>query len=442
MNPIGAPRPRPRRMNPMDVPPLERRSTKRLPFVPDVGDINDVRWGRTSVLDNGLIWPREKTSSTLWADEENVNDPEVTQETIYAMNQLQLTRNEPPEPLTVQVAVEQLMNSLPVQVRSTVKLGLVGVSTIFGAPETEFMGRATKQYGGFDVFYNDLVAAKYFVWPIEAKEGEFVTAIFLMQEAPEREIPEPEIPEIEPPGGIHVTNRPTVRAWSIVDPVRDQPEREQLVRNRVMRILQNIYNVVFPIGSYRERANLAGIRLYGLPWVPPQERWAPVSDTWSSGIRSYTLVKEIFRRITDMFCRDTPDHHIENVIFEMPTLGYLDVDWERHDMRNAATVACLDAMEYRARVCIEGIRELQIGHYLEEPRTDASELAPTPRGKYPFRPGTNRVARPPGQSRSPSPSPPGSDDGEEDLLSDTSGSMTEATSAPDSMDWEDYYGYN
>ncbi|KAI0596801.1 hypothetical protein F4775DRAFT_562813 [Biscogniauxia sp. FL1348] len=139
-----------------------------------------------------------------------------------------------------------------------------------------------------------------------------------------------------------------VEDWSVVDPVRSNEgtQREGRIKKRIQRLFA-IEGLTFDRDSYREKKTAKG--KWPLPWVPPQ------TDSWSSGLRSFALIRQLLQRIVDFHCTESG---YNGSFFEEPTSGWLNVDQIRHEMMGYCAMNCIEDMDYNARIAIEVINAI------------------------------------------------------------------------------------
>ncbi|KAI0482964.1 hypothetical protein GGR56DRAFT_686131 [Xylariaceae sp. FL0804] len=381
---------------------LSRQPWKPRPFRPLHGSVQNVVFGRGTVLDNGLIGPKPASRVSLEADE-GVPDPNAAQDALYAANCLQLDRRQPVEALSLHIALECVHDGLPRAARAVCGLAMTAPTQIFsrGVSRQSFRRRANRMYHRYERFWRVFANAKWIFWPIEAEAGHFVTVIFVMD-------------DLEPNDNDRTQPRQPytrVKAWSIVDPCRTANGRRRLreLRHRVTWVLERRG---YPLerDTFHEWTDRGTRHKWGSPWVPPQIPDDDRRDTWSGGIRCFALVRQLWLRAASELCRQPapparapPDERAVNaripdgarVLFggAAAVAGHLNVDRARLDMAALCALrACAD-LGWRARLAVEcvgprldGVAGRRGGG------VDAAALAPDDDDWAPYEPGTEDVA--------------------------------------------------
>ncbi|KAI8631912.1 hypothetical protein F5Y19DRAFT_472798 [Xylariaceae sp. FL1651] len=330
---------------------MSRRPFRPRPFQSRFGTPDAPVLGRATVLDNGLIGEKP-ASRTALENARGFPNPSVSENDLYALNSLQMRRDWPLEALSVQIPIEYLRDNLAPVVRQRTGIAMCGSPYVFNCTEENVDRRIRKMFGRWPEFWNTFRTSEYVFWPIEAERGYFVTGIFHMEKGsmddpdfdPEED-PEAIIPQVLNP---HYT---VVEGWSVVDAERSQTadNRVTRVRNRIQRIFA-AEGMTFKLNSYREHRLTNGQR-FALPWVPP-----PLAhETWSSGIRSFALVRQLLQRILDFHC--LLEGH-QDTFFSDPTCGWLNVDQVRYEMMGICAINVLEDMDWNARLSIECIRSI------------------------------------------------------------------------------------
>ncbi|KAI0012455.1 hypothetical protein F4779DRAFT_614659 [Xylariaceae sp. FL0662B] len=249
-----------------------------------------------------------------------------------------------------------------------------GTADIFNCADQEVDNRIQERYGNSTLFWGGIESAEYVLWPIDAGNGHFVTAILHMEkEAPKSRPQENESESI------------VVESWSVIDPERGVAARARVnrVRGRIQRIMA-LQGIVFKNMAYRE--NTTGIEPFALPWVPQ------LTEPWSTGHHSFVLIRELFRRIVNFHCFETG---FRNSFFNDHTSGWLNVDQVRHEIMGISAVMCIDDMGWRAQIAIEPIEQIQTpGQSRSSVIFDANRLAPLGNDtRRAWVPGADEVSR-------------------------------------------------
>jgi len=318
---------------------------------------------RATILDNGLIGakPANKTGIERNAD---IPDPTSTADDLYALNCLQLFREMPLEPMSVQIPMENVIDNLPKPLHLRVRIAPAGGTDVFGA-DVEGIDTVIKQtYENYDRLWNMFAACEYIFWPIEVATGHFVTAIF------------------------HLRQSNVVESWSVVEPQRGEKGLKTVAR--VASVIQKMFamkNIVVETDSYRDDSHKdpeEGFRPWSLPWVPPADYGEDDSQVWHSGIRSFALVRQLIWRVLDKYCKK--EEHDESFWTE-PTCGWLNIDQVRHDMMGICAVNTIYNMKWYARLAVECIERISTVEGVET--FEASALAPVEEGKFTYLPGAD-----------------------------------------------------
>ncbi|KAI1491287.1 hypothetical protein F5X96DRAFT_632348 [Biscogniauxia mediterranea] len=322
---------------------------RKRPFQNEVGEIDAPIFARASVLDNGLIGKKPANKSSL-TESNGYPQPSNAADDLYALNSLQLRRNRHIEPTSLIYSIYYLLDCLPRELRKRVKTWGPGDVLVFNCPKSDFNAKAQEHYKNDEQFWNTIKKSEFFLWPIEAEPGHFVTAIFHLQKGMTDD------PDFDPtlkhgpkkPLKVQSNEYTIVEHWSVVDPVRSNEgtQRENRVKKRIQRLFA-IEGLTFRQHSYREQKTAKG--RWALPWVPPQ------TDSWSSGLRSFALVRQLLERIVDLYCTELG---YNDSFFQKPTSGWINVDQIRHEMMGYCAMNCIEDMNYNARIAIEAINEI------------------------------------------------------------------------------------
>ncbi|KAI0456445.1 hypothetical protein F5B21DRAFT_467793 [Xylaria acuta] len=356
----------------MPRPPFKKRRSE-----PKSGEIDKVEFGRACILVNGII--EEKPRSRIPLETSAiVPDPAEAENDLYALNMLQLHRGRPLEQLTVQIPMEYLHDHLPPDVRSKIGIPICGSPYIFNCPEGDFFRRIRKYYRRWQDFWDTFRTSEYVFWPIEAEKGYFVTAIFHMQKGlmddpnfdPDED-PNADIPQVQNP----LFN--IVHGWSVVDAQRGATAEIRVTRVKErIRCIFAAEGITFGPLSYKDQ-QVEGDERRSMPWVPPPS----AGEDWSSGIRSFALVRQMIQRILDFYCTEIG---YEEWFFVEPTCGWLNVDQVRHEMMGICAMNVLDDMDWNARLAVEGIEHIVLVKGVDEFR--AALLAPDDTEKHAYVP--------------------------------------------------------
>ncbi|KAI1340286.1 hypothetical protein F5Y15DRAFT_380141 [Xylariaceae sp. FL0016] len=372
----------------------KRKTPRPRPFIPEVGDVDRVVYSRASVLDNGLIGKKPRARTELERDAA-LPPPFMTEINVYAMNTLQLKRTLPCEPLSVQVPMEYVYDSQPFPVRQKSCICMAGVWQVFSGrvSQASFERRARRIYEHYDNFWARIRESEYVFWPIEAAEGLFVTAIFKLRRGVVRG-DEEGVRERAPENNV-------VEAWSIAEPfhIESSQRMVQRVESRIKFIFA-LEGITFRAGSYQSYEDPEG-EAYGAPWTPPQ--W----DLFSSGIRSFELVRQLLGRITDFHCNE---QSYDSSFFDEPTRGYINCDRVRLEMVGMCAWGAIKDMNWGARIGIEMIQRITTVRGMGE--FNADKLAEKRRYWRSYYPTVDRLAENP--NRGQPPPPVGVDDDDSD----------------------------
>lgn len=326
-----------------------RRPFSRRPYEAAVGTTDHPVFSRGTILDNGMI--REKPASkTSLERSEAVPDPSSANHDLYALNALQMQRDWPLEALSLMIPLESLPDNAPPDVMRRVGIATAGPTSIFNCVEDDVDVdlRIRTLYSRWKRFWSIFRRSEYVFWPIETEEGYFVTAIFHLVKGLVED------PNVDPAdSSVDVPRIPSQRynvvdRWTIVDPA--QGDRVIRVKDRVMRILQ-AEGFEIEMLSYSGNQTDSGDQ-WSSPWVPPLR---DADEAWSSGIRSFALVRQLLQRIVDFYCQGLG---FQYSFFQDPTCGWLNVDQVRHEMMGICAIAALEDMNWNARLAIEVIENI------------------------------------------------------------------------------------
>ncbi|KAI0528342.1 hypothetical protein GGR58DRAFT_509607 [Xylaria digitata] len=359
---------------------MPRRPFKTRPFQPRIGKPDAPVFSRGTILDNGLIGEKPQSRVPLEASK-TVPDPAETENDLYALNSLQLRRGWPLEPLSVQIPMEYLRDNLPPGCREMVGIAMCGSTYIFNCDDEDLDRRIRKMYDKWQEFWDIFRTSEYVFWPIETKKGYFVIASFHMQKGfmddPNFDSdgdPAADIPQVpNPQFGI-------VEAWSVVDGQRGPVgvDRVKRVKRRIRRIFAAEGIQINRQSFMRHRGN-NGER-WNQPWVPPHDD----GEGWSSGIRSFAIVRQLLQRVLDIYCCQGD---YKDDFFREPCCGWLNVDQVRHEMMGICAINVMEDMDWNARLAIECIQSITTVEGL--PPFKAKFLAPYDNDKRAYIPETD-----------------------------------------------------
>ncbi|KAI0413290.1 hypothetical protein F5X98DRAFT_378873 [Xylaria grammica] len=346
---------------------MARKPLRGLRPLPFLGQPERPVLSRATILDNGLIGKKNQNKRSLEGARE-VPDPRATEDNLYALNTLQLRRGWPLEELSVQIPMEYLCDKLPPACQKMVGIARVGPLYVFNCDERDLERRIGKMFGTWREFWNVFRKTEFIFWPIEADKGYFVTAIFHMEKAM---IDDPDFdPDADPDAAIpQVESRDfaIVGTWSVVDGQRGDAGQKRLrrVRERVELILA-AHGIRFGEGSFMVHRGANGEE-WNEPWVPPHDD----DEAWSTGIRSFAIVRQMIQRVLDLYCYQG---EYDDGLFREPCCGWINVDQVRYEMMGICAVNVMEDMKWNARLAVECIQEITCVEGL--PPFKANLLAP------------------------------------------------------------------
>ncbi|TGJ83613.1 hypothetical protein E0Z10_g5139 [Xylaria hypoxylon] len=359
---------------------MPRRPFKARPFQPLIGDLENPVFSRGTILDNGVIGAKPRSRTSLEASR-TVPGPEETENDLYALNTLQLRRGWPLDSLSVQIPMEYLCDNLPPGCRERVGIATCGETYIFNCDDEDFDRRIRKVYRKWPEFWDIFRTSEYVFWPIQTERGYYVTASFHMERG-QMDDPnfdsdgdlEADIPQVPNP------QFSIVGAWSVVDGQRGAVgvERVNRVKRRIRRIFDGEGIQFYERSFMRHRGN-NGER-WNEPWVPPHSD----DEDWSSGIRSFAIVRQLLQRVLDIYCYQA---EYEDDFFREPCCGWLNVDQVRHEMMGICAINVMEDMDWNARLAVECIQ--RISSVRGFPPFDAGFLAPYNNDKRSYVPETD-----------------------------------------------------
>ncbi|KAI3320159.1 hypothetical protein HD806DRAFT_525090 [Xylariaceae sp. AK1471] len=332
---------------------MPRKPFKTRPFQASFGTVDAPVFGRGTILDNGLIGEKPP-SRTLLEKSDSVPDPAETENDLYALNSLQMQRTWPLEQLSVQIPLEYLRDNLPPGLRNKIGIAMCASTYVFNCTEENVSRRIKKMYHKWQGFWDIFRNSEYVFWPIQAEKGYFVTAVFHLAKGV---IDDPDFdPDEDPYTDIPQVENPRyniVEGWSVVDAAQgNEIARHRVIRvkDRIQRILQ-AEGIIFNPDSYKGD-NTSTEAQWGFPWVPPP---ANGDEAWSSGIRSFALVRQLIQRVLDFYCQE---QGYQDSFFEDPTCGWLNVDQVRHEMMGICAMNVIEDMNWNARLSVEVIQHI------------------------------------------------------------------------------------
>ncbi|KAK7757425.1 hypothetical protein SLS62_000439 [Diatrype stigma] len=346
----------------------------------DSADENSLTWARTSVLDNGLIRPKPKSTAEVLKIHP---DPNVASEALYGLNTLQQREDTPVNDTALLSSLQTMASYLPPEVQDQVYFGEQPGEAAEFSPfrdEAEWAKDLNRRWRSSNAFFRNARLGPYLFWPIntgpvDARAGtagagpdHYVTLIAVLrqnpddlkkhQEAERAKDPQADPSEWDAHDPVAVPYREVVQ-WSIVDPKRgdvgvnakqaDMDEarrhirRVDSVRHRAQRILER-GGIAF---DFATEWRVSGTQpAYALPWVPPQ------TDAWSSGLRAFALIKKQCDAVVEFHCAETAH---DDAVFWARSSGWLNPHQVRHEMMGLLAVHCIDDLGWKARVAIEPI---------------------------------------------------------------------------------------
>ncbi|KAI2626091.1 hypothetical protein GGS26DRAFT_592870 [Hypomontagnella submonticulosa] len=155
-----------------------------------------------------------------------------------------------------------------------------------------------------------------------------------------------------------------VKDVAIIDPSADPGQRPRvaLLWNRIMDLLENM-GLLF-LDGFRER----------IVWVPvsnpPQDMVAANNEErWSTGLRAFDIVRQLFGRITDSYCAN-PLEPVDDDVLWAPLSGWFNAASVRSDLIGMAGVEAMRDLGFHTRIAIEPVDDWLFG----ENQLDPSKL--------------------------------------------------------------------
>ncbi|KAJ3566854.1 hypothetical protein NPX13_g6979 [Xylaria arbuscula] len=344
-----------------------RRPFKPRPYQPSVGRPDVPCFSRGTILDNGLIGEKPRGKGQLEASK-RMPDPAEAENDLYTLNSLQLRRGWPLEPLSVQIPMEYLRDNLPPDAQKLLGIAICGSTYIFNCDEGNVDRRIGKMFRRWPEFWDIFRTSEYVFWPIEAAKGYFVTAIFHMEKG-QMDDPDYDLDYelFEDPPQVPNPQYTIVGAWSVIDGQRGVEAQDQLerVKDRIERIF-TAEGIVFRPKSFMQHVGKNGEK-WNEPWVPPPS----LDEDWSSGIRSFALVRQLIQRVLDTYCCQG---HYDDDFFRKPTCGWINVDQVRYEMMGICAINVIEDMDWNGRLAVECIQRITTVEGVEPFR--ARSLAP------------------------------------------------------------------
>ena len=327
-----------------------------------VGD--QIEWVRT---DNGIITPRP--SGRVERRKKGIPEAVEAADNLYALNTLQQRQNSPCNDSILKYSLESMMSYLPTEVFNNIYIGEVpGEEEDFSdsVSDATFEANLESRWPEMCDMFNYTKQSPYLFWPINAGGGNYVTLIMVLgrndNKMSER------IKLLADPRRIHSEElkKPVswdeVVQWSVVDPKRgffdvhgrehDQIGKDQHTA-RVERVCARVRRILGRggikwIDETEYMQSLEEPRC-SFPWVPPQ------TDDWSSGFRSFALIKKQCEAVLEHHCAEEV---WKDDIFWQRASGWLSPHAIRHEMMGLLAIGCIRDMQWRARIAIEPVHEL------------------------------------------------------------------------------------
>ena len=323
-------------------------------------------WSRACVLDNGMITPKVNRAGM---DRRGIPNPAAATENLYALNTLQQRQDSPCNDTILKYSLQAWMSYLPDEVYNNIYVGDVpGEETDFSifVSDEDFEARLSTRWPQDHDMYINMKQSPYFFWPINTGDNHYVTLIMVLgingTKAQER------LRALEDQRRIHdpTLEMPVpweeVVQWSIVDPKRghlnaEGKEQNQRERDRHVLRIQHVKKRVRRILSHggikwlKETEYMSTVEepKFSLPWIPPQ------LDEWSSGFRSFALIKKQCEVVLDLHCGE--EIWLETYFWQS-AMGYFNPHATRHEMMGLLAVGCIRDMNWQARIAIEPVHLL------------------------------------------------------------------------------------
>ncbi|KAI0137614.1 hypothetical protein F4776DRAFT_622730 [Hypoxylon sp. NC0597] len=257
--------------------------------------------------------------------------------------------------------------TLPDPVRDDVRIMDLGPGHVFGATDEAFAAYLTRQFNpslpiGYErtpARYRPLYEKPYVFWTIDAEPTgvhHWVTVIIHLEQPP---IPNPDWVEGDPEEDRFVKDQlfRRVESIAVVDPdATDDGSRTTRIYNRVIALLHQC--AIYVNASFQGPTTL---------WVPPAspvqyqgengEYEEGARDIWSSGLRSFDLVRQMLIRLTESYSVAPGVHNGDD--FWRPTCGWFNPDAVRTEMIGYVAMQLNFYMGYNTRVAIETVASMQ-----------------------------------------------------------------------------------
>ncbi|EMR67831.1 hypothetical protein MGN70_008776 [Eutypa lata] len=375
-----------------------KRPRLGMPYTGDFWKGDNLEWTRAHVLDNGLIRPKATSRAKL---DKALPDPNDAADHLYGLNTLQQREDSPANDPILLGSLQAMTSYLPTEVFDQIYIGeQPGESTDFSVlvQDAAFARQLATNWPLDHAMYRNIKFGPFFFWPINTgKEGSssskdhYVTVIMWLRQNPdavaerEKHLAErrrASSAELQAPVPYD-----EVLQWSIVDPKRGNFDaagnqtdgreanrhigRVQCVRRRVRAILER-GGLKWDFAT--EFMQSTGAPTFALPWVPPQR------DDWSSGMRSFALIKKQCDVVLEAHCAEVP---VDDAYFWERASGWLNPHQVRHEMMGLLALKCIAKMSWKARIAIEPIVDLD--GVMQKDKFPAKKLKPseTPSAWYP-----------------------------------------------------------
>ena len=329
-----------------------------------------IQWTRTNVLDNGMIRPRP--SSKAARKEAGIPEADRAANHLYALNTLQQREDLPCNDSILKYSLEAMMRYLPDEVFNSIYIGEVpGEEEDFSetVSDAEFEANLTRRWPVDCDTFTFAKTCPYFFWPINTGGGHYVTLIAVLGQNEEKVAERVKALEDPQRADSKELKAPIpwdeIVQWSIVDPKRglldeDGWERDmnevrgkqkhearlERIRKRVRHILEHGGIKKWSAALYAQSEDW---HYYSWPWVPPQ------TDNWSSGFRSFALIKQQCNAVLNLHCLNK----IWNTYsFWKHSIGWLNPHAVRHEMMGLLAMGCIRDMKWQARIAIEPIHTM------------------------------------------------------------------------------------
>ncbi|KAI1371798.1 hypothetical protein F4677DRAFT_281541 [Hypoxylon crocopeplum] len=271
-----------------------------------------------------------------------------------ALNILQASRTQWLTADCLEVCTEYIYQNLPQVVSDDITLMAPGAQEIFGCSDDDFDNymrdmRARNTWNDIPAAIRGICTKPYVIWPIDcADTGRPSWATIVIH------LLQPEDLENTVEGYPYVQ----IESIDVLEPDYNVGRRN-LICYRVFEVLRelNLYNGAGDLLSMED------LVLRNM-WIPPsntiQFRGFEPEDNFSSGLRSFHLIKQLFDRLVEIYCVRPGAH--DAPMFWAPTSGWFNPDAVRGEMIGYAAMQVNHHMRYRTRIAIEPMRNLQFGN--------------------------------------------------------------------------------